>query len=68
MRNIDFPCIRGKPVLKIILIRLLLIRCRLPDLQPKTSLRGSPRNEESPHHMRVGAPWLRERRCCLIPS
>jgi len=68
LRESDFPCIQGRPVFKIILMRWLLIRCRLPDLRPKTSPRGSPEGEEGLRHMRVGAPWLRERRCYPIPS
>lgn len=68
MRESEIPCIRGRPVLKIILMRWLLIRCRLPNLRPKTSPRGSLGGEVGLRHMKIGTPWLRERRCYPIPS
>ena len=68
MRENKFPCIRGTPVVKIVLKHWRLIRCRLPDLNPKTSPRGYPRSEDGPEKNMGRLPTFRERRYYPVPS
>ena len=61
MRESKFPCIRGTPVVKIVLKHWRLIRSRLPDLNPKTSPRGYPRSEGGTEKNMGRLPTFRER-------
>ncbi len=68
MKNIEFPCIRGKPDSAIIRWQHLLIRCRLPGKDPNTFPRGDPRSGSSPAQTTGSLRELRERRYCQVPS